>query len=65
LNSNTYSGADADTDHNLVATRIRVKLKIVYKGRSKKHCHKDSLKDLEKSMVFVEKLEDTIEQQQE
>jgi len=31
----TYPGADAETDHNLVATRIMVKLKIVYKGRSK------------------------------
>jgi len=48
---------DEDTDYNLVATRIRVKLKIVYKGRSKKHWNTDSLKDSEKSMVFIGKLE--------
>jgi len=65
LNSKMYPGADADTDHNLVATKIRVKLKIVCKGRSKKHWNTDSLKDSEKSMVFIAKLEDKIERQQE
>jgi len=41
LNSMTYPGADANTYHNLVATRMRIKLKIVYKGRSKKHWDTD------------------------
>jgi len=65
LNSKTYPGVEADTYHNLVpvATRIRVKLKIVYKGRSKKHWKTDSLKDSEKSMVLIDKLEDKIERQ--
>jgi len=65
LNKKTYPGADAHTYHNLVAIRIRAKLKIVYKGRSKKHWNTDSFKDSEKSMVFREKVEDKIERQQE
>jgi len=57
------AGADAETDHNLVVARIRVKLKIVYKGRNKKHWTTDSLKESDKLMAFIEKLENKIEQQ--
>ena len=65
LNSKTYPGADANTDHSLVAARIRSKLKIVYKGKNKKHWNTESLKETEKTMAFMEKLEDKIEQQED
>jgi len=37
LNSKKYPGALADTDLNLVVAQIGVELKMVYKGRNKKH----------------------------
>jgi len=55
-----YPGADADTDHLFIG-RIRVKSKIVNKGR-KKHWNSDSVKETEKLMPFIEKLEEKIEQ---
>jgi len=52
LNSKKYPGALADTDHNLVVAQIGVELKMVYKGRNKKHWNTESLKEYDKLMAW-------------
>jgi hypothetical protein len=36
MNSRSYPGADADTDHNLIAARLRLKLKRIVKNKGRK-----------------------------
>jgi hypothetical protein len=49
-NSKTYPGADADTDHNLVAMKLNVKFKIIAKGKKHKKWNIDRLKIKEEDL---------------
>ena len=58
-NAKTLPGADADTDHNLVAITVHLQLKFI--GRKRKKVNKWNMENLKtKSKALAEKIEESI-----
>ena len=59
-NSKVYPGADADTDHNLVAMELAIRFKFLKKHKRKKKWNVEKLKGEQKE-VYAEKVNEQIQ----